>query len=263
MTFVSYCISGTNEPYNAELYGRCDREQKCGFICYPKGEKVDVKPQKTKMVQNIDFVPRGTMEATLKMFDLQTLYRYFVTLFNADDVMWAWSRYKVGTARGGASIFWQIDTSGKIRTGKIMQYLPDGHRNHANFGTWVHKRIKPEGYNLKQCFFGEHLIDNGTSEVHIVESEKTALFMAITERYKYPNHLWLASGGLQNIQFYKFEPLLMQGCKIYLHPDKGCAEIWRRKVGNIGCVVHIELDDTLNIMPDGADLMDLYLCDKI
>ena len=37
--------------------------------------------------------------------------------------------YRLGATRDGAVIFWQIDRTNRVRTGKVMQYNPnDGHR---------------------------------------------------------------------------------------------------------------------------------------
>jgi len=41
-----------------------------------------------------------------------------------------------------------------------------------NHITWVHKALKQPDFNLKQCLFGEHLLQDKTKPVAIVESEK-------------------------------------------------------------------------------------------
>lgn len=72
-------------------------------------------------------------------------------------------RYKVGTSKywDGATVFWQTDNQNKVRTGKIMLYNPEtGKRikEPYNHVTWVHSVLHKGDYNLKQCFFGEHLL---------------------------------------------------------------------------------------------------------
>ena len=52
-------------------------------------------------------------------------------------------------------------------------------------------------------------------EVHIVESEKTALIMACVK----PQYVWLATSSVTNLQEH-FLPNL-KGRKVVLHPDKG------------------------------------------
>ncbi len=37
--------------------------------------------------------------------------------------------YALGATKDGSVIYWQIDTKGKVRTGKVMKYDPNsGHR---------------------------------------------------------------------------------------------------------------------------------------
>ena len=37
--------------------------------------------------------------------------------------------YNVGHGKNGHTIFWQLDEQGRLRTGKMMKYKPDGHRD--------------------------------------------------------------------------------------------------------------------------------------
>ena len=43
-----------------------------------------------------------------------------------EKVLWM---YCVGHWKDGRVIFWQIDENGIVRSGKLMRYLPDGHRD--------------------------------------------------------------------------------------------------------------------------------------
>ena len=105
--------------------------------------------------------------------------------------------YRVGTSKHwpGSCVFWQTDINGSVRTGKVMLYDADnGKRVKLPFNhvTWVHSLLKLPDFNLRQCFFGEHLLPmNRGKPVAIVESEKTALVAA----YYLPEYVWLASGG--------------------------------------------------------------------
>ena len=48
--------------------------------------------------------------------------------------------YYVGHGKNGHTIFWNIDENGKVRTGKMMKYKADGHRDREsdwNFD-WIH-----------------------------------------------------------------------------------------------------------------------------
>ena len=168
------------------------------------------------------------------------------------------SFYCVGHGKNGHTIFWQIDEQGRVRTGKMMKYRPDGHRDkeatwnfdfiHATLSRhWDTERqemtdeppypyphlFDPSKQEMRQCYFGMHLLNRWKrndieQEVKIVESEKTALLMAIA----YGNHakqVWMACGGLENLSREKLKPLIDQGRRIVLYPDRDGIDKWRIK----------------------------------
>ena len=91
------------------------------------------------------------------------------------------SEYRVGTSKHwpGSCVFWQIDINGRVRTGKVMLYdAESGKRVKEPYShlTWAHSLLKLPDFNLRQCFFGEHLLPmNRGKPVALVESEKTAM----------------------------------------------------------------------------------------
>ena len=140
----------------------------------------------------------------------------------------------------------------------MMKYRTDGHRDkqapwsfdfiHATLSRhWDPERQEmteeppypyphlydPSKQEMRQCFFGMHLLDRWKhkdieQDVKIVESEKTALLMAIA----YGNHakqVWMACGGLENLSRDKLNPLIDQGRRIILYPDRDGIEKWRIK----------------------------------
>ena len=163
--------------------------------------------------------------------------------------------YAVGhSGRGetnGMTIFWQIDHEGKVHTGKMMRYYPEGH---PNFGKrdkdgkytkdWVHSIIargkhyevyNPEEQQMRPCLFGLHLVHaKGIREwdVNIVESEKTAIVMAIAQGGS--KGLWMATGGLQFLKRETLQPLFDLGLNIVLHPDHDGDAKWRKKMADFG-----------------------------
>lgn len=150
--------------------------------------------------------------------------------------------YAVGTSKEGHTIWWQIDEEGKVRTGKLMRYKPDGHRDRdskGNFG-WVHSRLMrakwydPDKFDMRQTLFGMHLLDfcpNAT--VNIVESEKSALICAIAYGSMEAN-IWMATGGLTNLSREKLMPIIKRGRRIVLYPDRDGIEEWRERAQAIG-----------------------------
>lgn len=163
--------------------------------------------------------------------------------------------YAVGHARNGMTIFWQIDADGNVRTGKMMRYKPDGHRCKGDGYNqdWVHSSLirkknesdpwphpelfNPDSQQMRPCLFGLHLIHaTGVRvwDVNIVESEKTAVIMAIANGGS--KGLWMATGGLQFLKPDLLQPLFATGANIVLHPDHDGDVKWRKKMDDFGYV---------------------------
>ena len=170
------------------------------------------------------------------------------------------AEYCVGHGKNGHTIFWQIDEAKRVRTGKMMKYYP---QDHPKFGhrdkeaSWnfdfIHSTLSrhwdeengvmtdeppypfpniynPEKQEPQLTFFGMHLLDKygKSATVNIVESEKTAVLMAIA----YGNHatqVWMACGGLEMITRERLKPIIDRGRRIVLFPDRDGIEKWRVK----------------------------------
>ena len=156
-------------------------------------------------------------------------------------------RYRLGASRLGGVIFWQIDQEERVHDGKVMYYQPDCHRDKGRNPTWVSALLRrrnpfPDSpHETSHCFFGAHLISplnerlfrppltppnsggetaiavmegqGGRSPIAVVEAEKTAVILS--ERY--PQYVWLAAGGLGEVQVDKFRPL--RGRRVIMFPD--------------------------------------------
>ena len=136
-----------------------------------------------------------------------------------EQMLHAACHYRLGASRQGGVIFWQIDQEGRVRDGKVMYYLPDCHRNKAHKPTWVSYLLRRRdpfpnaAHETSHCFFGLHLVSPHCCTVAVVEAEKTAVILSEL----YPQYIWLASGGLGEVQPDKFRAL--RGCKVILFPD--------------------------------------------
>jgi hypothetical protein len=170
-------------------------------------------------------------------------------------------RYFIGTSKhwNGATVFWQIDKNGKIRTGKIMLYNSEtGRRVKEPFNqiSWVHTAVKLSDYKLKQCFFGEHLLKDNNMPVAIVESEKTAIIASVY----LPQFIWLAAGGSEGLSEEKFR--VLQGHNVVLYPDLNCFDKWEKKAYELSHIDRISISDLLEKKAtdeerrQGADLVD-------
>ena len=232
--------------------GKCDRESKCGYHYTPKDyyrEHPEAKealqdgevfadsrshvPDIVRRKEPVEpsYIPTDLMEKTIGHYPLNPLFLYLTTVFGKEKTEGLFALYRVGTSKkwNGAAVFWQIDTNGKVRAGKIMGYdSMSGHRikkpfNHVG---WVHTELRLPDFNLKQCLFGEHLLPcYQTTPIMIVESEKTAIIGAGFV----PQYLWLATGGMNGCFKQEcLEPL--RGRSVTLMPDLGATEKWREKI---------------------------------
>ena len=153
------------------------------------------------------------------------LARWLYTMFPKDKVDEVLRLYRTGSTPDGWIIYWQLDIHERARTGKMMAYGPDGHRlkgkNIPSFN-WAHSKEGIEQL-ADQCLFGEHRLLGWEGSIAIVESEKAALFMAI----RYPNILWLATGGKQNFKHEVLWPIC--GREVFLLPDADALDEWTGK----------------------------------
>ena len=161
-------------------------------------------------------------------------------------------RYRLGRSKDDAVIYWQIDQTGQVHDGKLMWYGPDCHRLKDRNASWVmyllkqHYGIPQDAFMPTHCFFGTHLLSRTPTKgsgipfenvlarrtsscgmfsernttalspdrtVAIVEAEKSAVILSEL----YPQYIWLAAGGLGEVQTDKFLPL--RNYKVILFPD--------------------------------------------
>ncbi|SEA92220.1 hypothetical protein SAMN04487851_1237 [Prevotella sp. tc2-28] len=135
-------------------------------------------------------------------------------------------RYRLGCTSQGGVIYWQTDHQERIHDGKIMYYQPDCHRDKQHHPTWVSALLQQryqwvDRPKASHCLFGLHLVESGErlevrgewSVYCVVEAEKTAVIMSEW----YPQYVWLATGGLGEVQAEKFRPL--RGHRLILFPD--------------------------------------------
>jgi len=328
-TFVRYIDTETGD-HLADHVGRCGRENNCGYHYKPgqyfeaeggwrraqgvtdyhafkRKKKTPTAPRHAQsqtaprhaQTQPQTYIHPEIVNATLVKYERNNFVQYLLNTFDFDVVYQLICRYRIGTARHwkGATIFWQIDTEGFVRTGKVMLYdTATGKRVKKPFShiTWVHTLLKSEDggrmsedggrrsesgsqssdirpqssdfkktsdFKLRQCLFGEHLLKQyPDKEVAIVESEKTAI-MASGHNDSF---IWLAAGSINNLNTEICKPL--QGRTVILYPDLGAYDKWKAKArhlqahlkGSVFTVSHL-LENTANTdqRQQGYDLGDL------
>ena len=234
--------------------GRCDHESSCAYHKTPADffrEHPDARPdrepdwrwqkpvvsghRKEPVRQNLCTLPADIVSRTLMCATKSTLQMYLETIFDATTIARLWTDYRVGVTKDRSAIFYQIDSLGRYRAGKIMQYDSDtGHRikNSAVPVDWAHARLKkkgliPENWTISQCLFGEHLLQKRPDAiVCLVESEKTAL---IGSGFC-PDYLWVATDGKTQLG----DKLnVLQGRKVLVFPDIDATRQWYDKLSAI------------------------------
>jgi hypothetical protein len=253
---VRYVRSNTNEHLASDV-GRCDRESKCGYHFTPKMYFVEnpqavaasqngrihgqafinkngsqAKYEAPTLTQKTDYIEKRYLIASLQNYEQNAFVQFLLNLFPdcINEIETAIKNYRVGSTPDGKTIFWQIDQRMRIRTGKIIAYDANtGKRIKSVYPNWIHSELKKykkvrNDFNLKQCFFGEHLLRNASNKpVCIVEAEKTAVIASIC----YPEFIWLAIGSKQSLKFERIKQI-GRNRKVILYPDADGFDVWNK-----------------------------------
>ncbi|MAN58808.1 MAG: hypothetical protein CMC08_03105 [Flavobacteriaceae bacterium] len=239
--FVRFYNYSLNE-YLPQLYGRCDREMKCGYYLglkeyYNKEKPLFTISKHSPKLEPISYIDVNVISKYARSFRENKFVQFLKLILPANNVKEIILNYFLGTSNHwpGSTIFWQIDNRTRVRSGKILLFdTYSGKRVKTPYPhiTWYHKSTKIENFQLGQCLFGLHLVnDNCTKPIAIVESEKTACIMSVL----IPEAIWLATGSLHNINERLFQPLYDR--EIIFYPDasipnrKGisCYKMWQQK----------------------------------
>lgn len=262
-----------------DYVGRCDHEQSCQYHYKPSDyfkdnpmliDNVDWKCHTTKAMQQerpISYIDKCLMERTLSNYSINPLFVFLSGIMGKEETERIFHLYKVGTSKkwGCATVYWQIDWHGRVRSGKIMLYnLSNGHRVKEPhiYVSWVHSELHLDNFNMKQCLFGEHILPQYPSKpVAIVESEKSALIAT----HFMPDFIWLATGGIHGC--FKEESIkVLKNRSVMLCPDLGAFEAWKAKMPMLSNVCskviiseHLELVATEEQRKSGLDIADFLL----
>jgi hypothetical protein len=262
-TFVLYIETETGN-YLKDEFGRCDRESRCSYYNNPK----------TKIINKFEIKNYNTIETSFHNYELviqsgqnfvqNNFVQFLETLFTKDEVKKAIAKYFLGTSKvwSGATVYWQIDSLKKVRHGKIMLHNSvTGKRtkreNGKAFISSARSVLKIKNFNLKQCLFGLHLINETKKEtIAIVESEKTAIIMSIFK----PNYVWLSTGSKLGFKIDMLKPI--KNFRIIAFPDKSEYNDWLNKSIELNAIGYkIVINDWLEYSdyPNGTDLADVYI----
>lgn len=266
MRFVPFVLTADGKTKAGPEYGRCDREQHCGYFRYPGREvaapDVERKPEREKAWK--------WWPAELADFDAptmkNTLWRAFAPKLGQENLLQVMAEYRCGTGANGECIFWQFDGE-KVRTGKAVKYDKTGHRVKEGLPVWWWHTSPSSGFDkerheIRQCLFGAHLIKGDTEAVVVVEAEKTAVLMAAFARKFniFPGVVFVACGGSQMLKgACGLSPLTSKGLKVSLWPDDGQYWNWMRTAEVYGWdCVDISGEKAAHGLPDGCDPWDVW-----
>lgn len=262
-TFALYIDTETGEHIHPSV-GRCNRESKCGYHYTPKQYFQDnnisfdtpqpkaykprpVTPQpKPYSIIPVDIFKQSLQigKTVLQVAETNHFVKFLIDHFGVDVASQLVSRYFIATSKhwNGATVFWQIDLQGKVRTGKIMLYSPTTGKRVKNLELpiyWVHKALKQPEFELRQCLFGEHLLIDKTKPVAIVESEKTAIIASVY----LPQFIWVAVGSLSNLNAERCS--ILKGRTVTLFPDLNGFEKWSSKAKELSHLANFTVSDIL------------------
>jgi hypothetical protein len=260
------CFRDIEGNFADPKFGRCDREVNCGYFAKPEDDAIIFVPYQRPVEKDPSYIPIDHVISTLKGYEDNNFTKWLISLVGDQKVQELIETYRFGVDDSSPytkdwTIFWQYDLHNRIRSGKIIKYCSDGHRDKEHSATWYHKRVRNDApvfpdYNLKQCLFGEHLLaGQPTKPVAIVESEKTAMICSLfIDKYT-----WLACGGKVELRAEKVGPLANRS--VTLFPDLGAYSDWTLKAKEFGFNIsdHIERIATDEDRGKGLDLADFLL----
>jgi hypothetical protein len=264
--FTRYIDTQTKEHVNDNV-GKCNRVIKCGYHLTPQNyfeinniqfDKSNYIPQHPKPKPVTSYIDVEVMNKSKSSKKPNYFIDYLASLWDYDVAYHLADKYNIGTSKhwNGANVFWQCDGSNNVRTGKIMLYnASTGKRvkepyNHIN---WAHNALKLPNFNLQQCLFGLHLINENTSKpIAIVESEKTSIIASVY----LPEFIWLACGSANNLNEAKTKAL--KGRQVVLFPDLGCYDLWNSKIPKLSKLASFRTSNLLEAKATASERLQGY-----
>lgn len=277
-SLVLYIDRETGRPLGGNC-GKCDHEQSCGYNLTPKqyardnhhnlrGGALRPSSMANSPLPTLHVPNRHVREAEGHAWD-SPLVAWLSNTFNRETVAKAVSLDHVGQI-GRYTVFPQIGFDGLTRTGKMIAYRPDGHRDRQAGADWLHSYLRRYGHGaevvgeLHQCLFGLHLLRGRSAStlVRVFEGEKSALAMTCYDiATGAGNVVNLATGGCAMLKnLLAASATILRGFdSITLFPDAGEAERWERDVAesNLGKLIKVSVNTELERYDWNTDIADV------
>jgi hypothetical protein len=250
--FSRYVSAETGE-YLADHVGRCNREDKCGYHFTPRqffADNPDTRKATTShrqtsndVEQKYHSLPYELVQRSMQLEPKSNFHSFLLSRFSPTAVDHVTTQFRLGSSavKERHTVFWQVDITGTVRSGKVINYDPETGKR-GDKVDWVHSMIsrktgKP--YVLKQCYFGEHQLAATTDKVvAMVESEKTAIIASIM----LPEYVWLATGGVTGCRWMdRGVSSVLLGRKVVLFPDLNMFERWKGYADDLRKQLSIEI----------------------
>lgn len=155
------------------------------------------------------------------------LLTYLKNIFGEVKTKAAMQLYYVGGTYDGKTIFPNVDEKRMCVGGKIIPYLPNGHRDKSKGISNIHTLLQ-KGTQGDQVLFGSHLLAmHPTATVAVVEAQKTAIIMSILMPTEKSNIIWLATGGKGEFNDRMLRPIYNKNVVVF--PDEDGAEMWEER----------------------------------
>lgn len=276
--FIKY-IDNSDNSYIADDVGRCNRIDKCGYHKTPKEhfllkgfpiQNSNMPLVSYSIPKAASVIPFEIYRVSLNNYNENCFVQFLNSKFKNDIVKNLINEYRIGTSdiwSGGTTIFWQIDSKGRVKAGKLMKYdRLTGKRLKNPFPhiNWVHSKMKFKDFNLEQCLFGEHLLNKYPNKtIGIVESEKTAIINSCYIK----DILWLATGSANNLNDRMVKAILNRD--VILFPDTSneskILKIWEKKADGYGFKISVftEYYSKENNIKFGVDIADFLIDIKL
>ena len=178
-------------------------------------------------------------------------------LLTPDELQAASEIFHLGTTKDKRVVYWQIDAEGRVRDGKLMAYderchrMKPGEHDTQSSVSWAGYELRQCGlldknWEATHCLFGLHQLNSRPDAmVCIVEAEKTAVICS----QKFKDSIWMAAGGMEQLNVDKLRPLV--GRQVILYPDTDPEGETYKKWYDIAWRARCELE------------MDIAICDVL
>lgn len=224
--FVRFFDSKKND-YLSEEYGRCDREEGCGYFLSPfediKNKNAEIRNSTSSNMKSEEptaFVSPADVGKSMDHWQRNNFFLFIQGIVGFERAVQIFIQFFIGTAKQNGTIFWQVDSDMRIRTGQKIHYGTDGKRIKQGPLSGATRLFKVEnGY--QPCLFGLHQLRKApaNASIGVVESEKSAVIASIfmpTLSNGTPI-VWMASSGSNGLTDEKI--FYLRNRNVILAPD--------------------------------------------